>query len=161
MERHTGEPCAEKVASTARREAVGKVPKGNSLAANSTMERTAKPGEGQNDGQETAAIHGGLQVSTIAHPQKSTSCSDRDRPPVPDQNTTHPSGCTLFFPFRGLVIGANHIPPTRWVVKECVDSCWFVSRPSIQSYDWTTQGGNATRQRKRDVEFLFIASDLF
>ena len=57
------------------------MPKGNSLAANSTMERTAKPGEGQNDGQETAAIHGGLQVSTIAHPQKSTSCSDRDRPP--------------------------------------------------------------------------------
>ena len=116
MERHTGEPCAEKVASTVRREAVGKVPKGNSLAANSTMERTAKPGEGQNDGQETAAIHGGLQVSTIAHPQKNTSCSDRDRPPVPDQNTTHPSGCTLFFPFRGLVIGANHTSMTRGIL---------------------------------------------
>ena len=38
MERHTGEPCAVKVARTVRRGAVGKVPKGNSLAAYPTLE---------------------------------------------------------------------------------------------------------------------------
>ena len=37
MERHTGEPCAVKAASTVRRGAVGKVPKGNSLAAYPTI----------------------------------------------------------------------------------------------------------------------------
>jgi len=25
-----------------------------------------------------------------------------------DQNTAHPFGCTSFFPFRGLAIGADH-----------------------------------------------------
>ena len=39
-------------------------------------------------------------VSTIGLQLKSTSCSDQSRP--------HPSGCTLFSPFRGPVIGANH-----------------------------------------------------
>ena len=43
-----------KVASTVRRGAVGKVPKGNSLAAYPTMEQFTKPVEGQNDGQDTA-----------------------------------------------------------------------------------------------------------
>ena len=42
-----------------------------------------------------------VKVPTNARQLKSTSCSDQSRP--------HPSGRTLFFPFRGLVIGANHI----------------------------------------------------
>ena len=66
MERHTGEPCAVKVASTVRKGAVGKVPKGNSLASYPTMEQFTEPVEGQNDGQETAATLGGLQVSDCA-----------------------------------------------------------------------------------------------
>ena len=37
LEEHTGEPCAVKAASTVRRGVVGKVPKGNSLAAYPTM----------------------------------------------------------------------------------------------------------------------------
>ena len=41
-----------------------------------------------------------IKVSTIAHRLKSTSCSDQSRP--------HPSGCTLFFPFRGPDIGTHH-----------------------------------------------------
>ena len=41
-----------------------------------------------------------IKVSTIAHRLKSTSCSDQSRP--------HPSGCTLFFPFRGPDIGNHH-----------------------------------------------------
>ena len=41
MERHTGEPCAVKAASTVRRGAVGKVPKGNSLAAYPTKRQQA------------------------------------------------------------------------------------------------------------------------
>ena len=36
------------------------------------------------------------------------SAHDRNRPPVADQSTTHPSECTLFFLIRGLVIGAKH-----------------------------------------------------
>ena len=66
MERHTGEPCAVKVASTVRRGAVGIVPKGNSLAAYPTMEQVTEPVEGQFDGQETAAALGSLQVSDCA-----------------------------------------------------------------------------------------------
>ena len=46
MERHTGEPCAVKAASTVRRGAVGKVPKGNSLAAYPTIEQLSKHVEG-------------------------------------------------------------------------------------------------------------------
>ena len=44
------------------------------------------------------------KVSTIAHPRKSTSCSDYGR--------SRPSGSTLFFPFRGPKIGAHHTTPT-------------------------------------------------
>ena len=62
MARHTGEPCAVKAASTVRRGAVGKVPKGNSLAAYPTIEQITKPLEGQYVGQETAATHGCPQV---------------------------------------------------------------------------------------------------
>ena len=67
MERHTGEPCAVKIASTVRRGVVGKVPaRENSLATYPTVERTAEPVEGQYDCQETAATHGGLQVPGCA-----------------------------------------------------------------------------------------------
>ena len=41
-----------------------------------------------------------IKVSTITRRPKSTSCSDGGRP--------HPSGCNLFFPFRGPSIGAHH-----------------------------------------------------
>ena len=41
-----------------------------------------------------------IKVSTIARWRKTTSCSDGGR--------LHPSGFTLFFPFRCPVIGANH-----------------------------------------------------
>ena len=71
--------------------AVGKVFKGNSLAAYPTMEQYTESVEGQNDGQETAATHAGLQVATVVHPLKSTSCSGQSR--------THPLGCPLFFQF--------------------------------------------------------------
>ena len=47
-----------------------------------------------------------IKVSTIAHRLKSTSCSDQSRP--------HPSGCTLFFPFRGPDIGTHHSIPAIW-----------------------------------------------
>ena len=57
-------PCAvESRKPRFRRGAAGKVPKGNSLAVYPTMEQYTKPVEGQHDGQETAATHGGLQVS--------------------------------------------------------------------------------------------------
>ena len=39
-------------------------------------------------------------VSTTARRLKSTSCYDQSRP--------HPSGCTLFYPFRGPNIGTRH-----------------------------------------------------
>ena len=42
------------------------------------------------------------KVSTIAHPLKSTSCSDGGRQPT--------SEYTLLFPFRGPKIGAHHTP---------------------------------------------------
>ena len=41
-----------------------------------------------------------IKVSNIAHPRKSTSCSDYGR--------SHPTGSTLFFPLRGPKIGAHH-----------------------------------------------------
>ena len=50
-----------------------------------------------------------IKVSTIARQLKSTSCSDQSRP--------HPSGRTLFFPFRGLVIGANHTRPSGYCLR--------------------------------------------
>lgn len=40
--------------------------------------------------------------------QKGTSSYDHGRAPAADQNTPYPSGCTLFSPFRGLEIGADH-----------------------------------------------------
>ena len=52
-------------------------------------------------------FRGCVSVSTIARRRKSTSCSDGGRP--------HPSGCTLFFPFRGPKIGAH---PTYLSVRE-------------------------------------------
>ena len=55
---------------------------------------------GAERGQETAATHAGLQVATMAHPLKSTLCSDQSR--------SHPLRCTSFFLFRGPAIGANH-----------------------------------------------------
>ena len=66
MERHTGEPCAVKAASTVRRGAVGKGPKGNSLAAYPTMEQFTKHVEGQNYGQDTSVTHSSLQVPSGA-----------------------------------------------------------------------------------------------
>ena len=47
------------------------------------------------------------EVSTIGLQLKSTSCSDQSRP--------HPSGCTLFFPFRGPNIGTHHTIWTRHI----------------------------------------------
>jgi len=43
-------------------------------------------------------------LSTITRRRKSTSCSVQSRP--------HSPKCTLFFPLRGLTIGANHIAPS-------------------------------------------------
>ena len=58
-----------------------------------------------------------IKVSTIAHRQKSTSCSDQGRP--------HPSGCTLFLPFHGPVIGTHYSrvflilqPRFRWTEEK-------------------------------------------
>ena len=81
------------------------------------MEQINQPEEGQHDGQEAGATHGspktcGLRrkhlkaaklkdtALAVAHLLKSASCSVQSRP--------HSSKCTLFFPFRGLAIGANH-----------------------------------------------------
>lgn len=55
-----------KVASTVRRGAVGKVPKGNSLAAYPTMEQVTKHVEGQFNGQKTTSTQGRLQVPGCA-----------------------------------------------------------------------------------------------
>ena len=69
-----------------------------------------------------------IKVSTTGLQLKSTSCSDQSRP--------YPSGCTLFFPFRGPMIGANHIEPeapdpgsvrtvgfeVNWVVQLAINS---------------------------------------
>ena len=88
--------------------AVGKVPKGNLLAAYPAMVQVTRPVEGQNDGQETAATHGDLRVPTIAHLQQSNTCPDGGGSPVADQSPPHPSGCTLSFPFRGPNIWAHH-----------------------------------------------------
>ena len=54
MERHTGEPCAVKAASTVRRGAVGKVPKGNSLAVYPTINQFTEQVQGQISGCEAA-----------------------------------------------------------------------------------------------------------
>ena len=84
MERHTGEPCAVKAASTVRRGAVGKVPKGNSLVAYPTMEQVTKPVEGairwsRNGGDNSAlckfrvapeAIEGGRTTSQLSREQE-------------------------------------------------------------------------------------------
>ena len=79
MERHTGEPCAVKAASTVRRGAVGKVPKGNSLAAYPTIEHIARHVKGQFSGHKTTAAHGYCWKTIPAHPlihhQKQPKCS--------------------------------------------------------------------------------------
>lgn len=49
-----------------------------------------------------------IKVSDIGFQLKGTSCFDSGRPPVADQSRSHPSGCTLLSPFRGLTIGAHH-----------------------------------------------------
>ena len=54
-----------------------------------------------------------IRGSTTGLQLRSASCSDGGGPPVGDQSRPHPSGCTLFFPFRGLVIGANHT--VHWI----------------------------------------------
>ena len=61
-------------------------------------------------------------VSTIGLQLKSTSCSYRSR--------QHPSGCTLFSPFHGPVIGANHT----------VVSCLILSHNLTKRRDLLRQG---------------------
>ena len=58
-----------------------------------------------------------IKVPTIARWQKGAACSDGGRPPVADQSRPHPTGCTLFFPFRDLVIGATHSLQTNKHIK--------------------------------------------
>ena len=44
----------------------------------------------------------------LSHAGRRALCADGGRPPVAEQSRSHPSGCTLFFPFGGLVIGTHH-----------------------------------------------------
>ncbi len=62
-----------------------------------------------------------IKVSTIGLQLKSTSCSDQSRP--------HPSGCTLFLPFRGPNIGTHYI--CFWV-RETLDTGSIGSRKCCQ-----------------------------
>ena len=87
-----------------------------------------QPGEGQSEGQQTAATHAKLralscagkrqadqavtQHSNAAH--KGDSCAKSGLTPVANHNRPHPSECALFSPLSGLTIGANHTSIRCW-----------------------------------------------
>jgi len=48
------------------------------------------------------------RVASVSAPTLVSDGPERGRPLVADQCRSHPSGCTLFFPFRGPNIGTHH-----------------------------------------------------
>ena len=78
-----------------------------------------------------------IKVSTIARWRKTTSCSDGGR--------LHPSGFTLFFPFRCPVIGANHraLPSSFSLARAAV------RRPTSGGHMWCYLGATAPSWRER------------